>query len=244
MVDQSLVDYVKENLRKGYSIESLKKTMLDHGWDPGEVDHAIVIARSPSQPPSRPAPHPQQAQPYPPPQFQPQDQTQPPAQPGGAQPAQKAANQQPPSGQQAGPPHRPTGVTVICVLGFVLAILMILSGILSLGLSGLLGLVFDEAIIPIDLGNQTMMEDLGTLGSILRLMGLFYIVIGIVDLVGFYLLLNMKRIGWIIIIIMRVLSIITGIINLLGFSVTSVLAIVISAVIVVYLLIKRELFVY
>ena len=39
-----LVDYIKKNLSKGYTIESLKWALIDQGYSRSEVNRAIKIA--------------------------------------------------------------------------------------------------------------------------------------------------------------------------------------------------------
>ncbi len=45
MTNKQIVDYVKQNLSLGFSIEKIKKTLLDVGWQEHEVDDAINEAR-------------------------------------------------------------------------------------------------------------------------------------------------------------------------------------------------------
>lgn len=189
MADERLVNYIRDNLSRGYSPDSLRQTLVNQGWNINQVDEAINIAQAPS----------------------PQPQT--------------------PSAPQA-KPSRPTGVTIICVLGFLGAILVLFSGILLAGLGGLMG--------GLTSGDETVSMDLGGLGSLLGLFGYVFIIIGIVDFVGFYLLLKMKRIGWIIITVMGIIFIAMNVIN---FSVNNILGIVLWVIIIGYLFMKRKLFV-
>ncbi len=50
MVNQQLVDYINQNKDK-FKIEDLKKTLIESGYDPKEVDEAIKIATGKMPPP-------------------------------------------------------------------------------------------------------------------------------------------------------------------------------------------------
>ena len=41
MVDQGIVDYIKENLERGFSLEQIKQTLINVGWKQEEVNNAI-----------------------------------------------------------------------------------------------------------------------------------------------------------------------------------------------------------
>jgi DNA-binding transcriptional MerR regulator len=49
MANKQIVDYVKENLSLGFSIEKIKKALLDVGWPEHEVDEAISEVKGISQ---------------------------------------------------------------------------------------------------------------------------------------------------------------------------------------------------
>ncbi|NIO20204.1 MAG: hypothetical protein GTN76_05525 [Candidatus Aenigmarchaeota archaeon] len=114
--------------------------------------------------------------------------------------------------------ERPLGVTIICILGFISAIFALMSGIILTTITSL----FQNSIITL----------FGFLGYIL-------IIIAIANFIGFYLLLKMKRTGWVIVTVMGIISIILGIAS---FGIDSLVSIIISAVIVGYLFMKRKLF--
>jgi len=46
MADPRVVDYLKQNLEKGYSIDQLKKALLDGGYAPSSIDEAVRIAQT------------------------------------------------------------------------------------------------------------------------------------------------------------------------------------------------------
>lgn len=123
---------------------------------------------------------------------------------------------------------RPIGVTVICVLGFLVSILMLIAGFALAGLSGIL--------------ESLGLEAMGTSGTgiVFIAISVIFIIIGVACLVAFYLLLKMRKIGMIAVVILGIISIISSIIQ---FSTNQVVSIVIWLIIIFYLLVKRELFV-
>jgi hypothetical protein len=215
MADQRLVDYIIESLRSGYTADYLVQALLNQGWDMNQIREAINAAQG--YPPPQPAPA---AQPY---------QT---------QPAAKSAGAAEPKTR----PPRPTGVTIICILGFLGAILMLFAGVLIV----FLGQFFDQIMGVLPLGNETFplnitgLTGAGEFGSLSGFLGMAFIILAIVDFAGFYLLWKMKKIGWIIITVVGVLTITLYAIN---FSINYIVSIILFAVIVVYLLTQRKLFV-
>jgi hypothetical protein len=87
---------------------------------------------------------------------------------------------------------------------------------------------------------------LGGLGSLLTIISLIPLVTGAIGLVAFYLLLKMKRIGWIIVTVLGIISIVLSVIQavLVGFDIFSIaLGVGLWAIILGYLWTKRKLFV-
>lgn len=74
----------------------------------------------------------------------------------------------------------------------------------------------------------------------LSFMGYIFIVIALIDFVALYLLLKMKKTGWILVTLMEIITIILGVMVL---SMTNILGIVLAIVIVIYLFTKRKIFV-
>lgn len=50
MVDQKLVDYVKNVLKQGQSVDSVKQTLINQGWSAADVDEAIASVQPAAQP--------------------------------------------------------------------------------------------------------------------------------------------------------------------------------------------------
>jgi uncharacterized membrane protein HdeD (DUF308 family) len=71
------------------------------------------------------------------------------------------------------------------------------------------------------------------------LLGILATAVGIVDMIAFYLLLKMKRSGWIIVTAMGIISIA---LNLISFTAAGIISIALWVVILVYLFTKRRLF--
>ncbi|NIP40244.1 MAG: hypothetical protein GTN39_01840 [Candidatus Aenigmarchaeota archaeon] len=208
MIDERLIDYIRDNLRKGYSLDSLRKVLIDEGWDPNQVNEAINYVQNISPPASPPVPSPH-------------------------------PSWSPPEEEETRKPSRPTGVTIICILGFLGAILLLISGVLLVGLGG----IIVNTGIPF-LGNETASVTLGGFGSVLGplldLMGFVLIALAVIYFVSFYLLLKMNRIGFVLVILLGLLQIIGSAIS---FSMNNATMIVLWAIIIAYLFIKRKFFV-
>ena len=196
MVDENLANYIRDCLRSGYSIDSIKQTLIGQGWGYNQIEEAINYVQGYAQP----APAPNRM-----------------------------------------PAARPTGVTVICILGFLSSVLMLVTGILALGLAGIMG------GMGISVGGLSGASSLlGGLGSLLTIISLIPLVTGAIGLVAFYLLLKMKRIGWIIVTVLGIISIVLSVIQavLVGFDIFSIaLGVGLWAIILGYLWTKRKLFV-
>lgn len=131
---------------------------------------------------------------------------------------------------------------MICILGFLAAILLLIAGVFSVFLGGLFA-DFDLAGFDLTLENQTILsgfEGFEALGPILSFMGYIFIIIALIDFVALYLLLKMKKTGWILVTLMEIITIILGVLVL---SMTNILGIVLAIIIVIYLFTKRKLFV-
>ncbi len=114
-----------------------------------------------------------------------------------------------------------------------------------------LGFLIGGDVIPLPLGNFTMLGNetapFGSeiLGAFISYLGFAFIIMGILELVGFILLLKMKRIGWIIIMILGILQIIGYLFPSLisfTFDVTSIPILLLWIIVVGYLFMKRKLF--
>ena len=121
---------------------------------------------------------------------------------------------------------RPTGVTVICILGFLGAILGILGAVALIGLGGLSGY----------LAGMEGAAMLAFLGPFMGVIGALLLIISVITFVAVYWLWQMKKIGWTITMIMEIISI------LLSIAAFNILGLVIPAIIVIYLWMKKDLF--
>jgi len=135
-----------------------------------------------------------------------------------AQPAAK------PAAPAASPGQRPLGVTILSILGILVSLLIILSGVTLAGLSGMVGSAMNLGILT---GNA-------------MIVGVIFLVLGIVDLIAYIMLFKMKRIGWLLVTVLGVISILMGIATDV---MSNVITIVITALIIIYLYTKRQLFV-
>jgi hypothetical protein len=217
MADERLTAYIRECLRKGYPSDYILRTLANEGWKIDHVKEAIESLQAPSKPPPAPPsmllPSKPQA-----PQTQPTQQARP-----------TPSRQPPPKPAPSKPPTRPTGITVICILGFLGAGFSIFSGIIVISLSTL----FSTFVGTVG-GETAAAGELFTLGS---LIALSLIIIGVIEFVAFFLLLGMKRTGFILVVIMEIITI------ALAATSINILTIAIAAVILVYLLMKRNLFI-
>jgi len=226
MANQILVDYIRNGMKDGISIDVLRQQSLNQGWTEQEINEAINVATgAPASEHSTPGVHTNRLPEQPPSTPQ-------------AQPAEQAPQEQKPPQEKPARPKRPTGITIICILGLVYAVFSILFAIVAVIFVGMfagLDLVF---------GNQTVIDSPLLIPAqqivfLVNLMVYLSIVISIIYIVGFYLLLKMKRIGWIIITIMGMIAIV---LDVLSFSITNILNIAVVAVIIIYLFTKRKLF--
>jgi hypothetical protein len=164
---------------------------------------------------------------------------------GGAAPQGQAAPA--PQGQPAAvqgaaqPGKRTTGVTIICILGFLVSALGIVTGVAGLLLGSLFGALgsVTGGTAEADLGSA-----FGALGSFVMLISITSMVIGIVAFIAFFMLLKMKKIGWWMVIILGLISIAIPFLQLnVDVIIGNVLTFVIWGVIIVYLVLKKNLFV-
>ena len=119
--------------------------------------------------------------------------------------------------------ERPLGLTIICIFGFVGAVLTIISGIemlfaLGTTFSGETGGISDNVS--------------GVTGSII---GIVALLISIVSFYAFYGLWNIKKWAWTLTVILEIINIIFDLISLN-------LAIIIPVIVVIYLWMKRGIF--
>jgi hypothetical protein len=122
---------------------------------------------------------------------------------------------------------RPVGVSIISILGFLGAILLVISGIALLTIGRLAG-------------------SLGGLASIFGILGAaagaVFLILGIVQFVISYGLWKMKKWGLYIELILLILGILMNIFMAISSPASGIVGIVISAIILYYLYSKRGLF--
>jgi len=121
--------------------------------------------------------------------------------------------------------ERPLGITIIAILGFIGAVLIIIGG-LALSAVGTLLAMF-----------------LGPLGALGALAGVVVIIVGIVQFIISYGLWKMKKWALYIEMILLLLSIVMSLVTIAtSFDFTPIISIVISALIIYYLYTKKKLF--
>lgn len=113
---------------------------------------------------------------------------------------------------------RPTGVSIICILGFIGAILQIIGGITMAAFS-------DMVASAIAWDPSSMMA-----------LGVITLIIGIITFIGVYWLWKMLKKGWTIVMVLEILGLIIGIATM------NIISIVIALIILIYLWMKRALF--
>ncbi len=121
--------------------------------------------------------------------------------------------------------ERPLGITIIAILGFIGAILLIIGGLLLLFAGAFLGALF------------------GPLGAILGAsLGVVVLIIGIIQFVISYGLWKMKKWALYIELILLIIGIIFYIIAIVSGDLFSIVSLIISAIVFYYLYTKRKLF--
>lgn len=215
MTDERLLEYLRNNLEMGYSVEYLTEMLVQKGWEISEIKEAINIVRG-----NAPEEEPNNQPPVPPQETQ----------------AQKKPEKA----------RRPLGVTIICILVLLDALLMLFAGVLMIfmgNLFGDMGMFLVENQNTFLLGNQTgMLLGLGEVGSLLGFLGPIFIVIAIVEFVGFFLMWKMKKIGWIIVVAAGIATMAIYVLSLGGIDYMMLIYAALTAVVIIYLLMKRKLF--
>lgn len=122
--------------------------------------------------------------------------------------------------------QRPTGVSVICILGFLGAIIEIVGGLGMVALGGLTGgiAIPEMAAVP------------GFLAGMLGIFGAILVVLGIASFVVIFWLWQMKKIGWTLTMILEIIGILLSLVSF------NIIGLVIPVIIVIYLWLKKDLF--
>lgn len=124
--------------------------------------------------------------------------------------------------------NRPTGVTVISIVGFILSILGIIGGIMLIGI--------------LSLGSGLLLpglEEAGLSLTFFMALAAVSVILGLVGLAAFYYLLKMRKIGWTLVTVIGVISII---VSIASFNIGNIVSIIIWAIIIAYLWTKKGLF--
>ncbi len=129
---------------------------------------------------------------------------------------------------------RPTGVTLICILGFVEALVTIGSGLYAFLLGSILS--------GIGAAGGAVGAVFGVMGMLFSFMSLIPVVIGFLLLVAFYWLWKMKRSGWTIVMILEVIMLLFSLAGIATMNIYSILNLVLSVVILYYLFRNKKLF--
>lgn len=230
MIDQKLLDSLKTKLDNGKTPEEAKELLSGEGWDEEHIDEALNMVESTEDSDDFP-----EEEKIEEPKAEDFPEEKPKELPG--EKPEDFPEEKPKELPKKPKGQRPVMLSVISVIGILFSILGLLGGITLLGLSGLdmLGGLTGDAGNPI-------LELLGFGGLVT---GTIVLVINIAALVGFYMLFRMKRLGWILVMITGVISVILGLLSLVQsfaiFGLTFPLTLV-WLVIVAYLFLEREIF--
>lgn len=115
---------------------------------------------------------------------------------------------------------RPLPVTIIAILTLLGSLMMIGLGSMIVFFGGVV-----DSMIP--------------MAGFSMVLGIIPIVIGVIGLIAFYFLFKMKRIGWLLVMIVGIVSIIQGI---LTSFMNNLVSIILWIIIIVYLFLKKDLF--
>jgi hypothetical protein len=225
MADKRLINFIREGLRRGYSIEYLERQLVKEGWNLDEVDDAIDIVQAP--PPPAPSPEPEQREQPLHPQI----------------PPVRRAPPRPSGPPRPSKPSRPLGLTVIACLSFLGGILVLITGILILSFVGIVSGDYLSFLNGTSIGVPfaSSFEEM----NLLTMLGLAFVLMGVIELAGSFLLLKMKRSGRAIITAVGLIQVIAygaaGVISFsMGVEIIPIFAFWI--IIIVYLFAKRKLF--
>lgn len=128
--------------------------------------------------------------------------------------------------------ERPRGILIISIIGILLSLLSIASAISLVAMSS-----FSQT------GLQMSGMATAAIGGSLMVAALFGIVLGIIGLLGYFLLYKMKRTGFIIVVIFGIISIIQGIFQIMNLNFgINLISLLISILILLYVISKRNLF--
>jgi hypothetical protein len=125
---------------------------------------------------------------------------------------------------------RPTGVTIIAILNIISGIIMLLGGI---GLAAIGSILPTITTVDPSAGGQMALAGLLGAGGIA--VGGILIILGIISFIVAWGLLKGKSWAWTVTVILSVISIVIGIISLVGGNFGSIINIIIAGIIIYYL---------
>ena len=125
---------------------------------------------------------------------------------------------------------RPTGVTIIAILNIISGIIMLLGGI---GLAAIGSILPTLTTVDPNAGGQMALAGLLGVGGVA--VGGILIILGIISFIVAWGLLKGKSWAWTVTVVLSVISIVMGIISLVGGNFGSVVNIIIAGIIIYYL---------
>ena len=125
---------------------------------------------------------------------------------------------------------RPTGVTIIAILNIISGIIMLIGGV---GLAAVGSILPTLTTVDPNAGGQ--MAVAGLLGVGGAAVGGILIILGIISFIVAWGLLKGKSWAWTVTVVLSVISIVIGIISIVGGNFGSIINIIIAGIIIYYL---------
>lgn len=125
---------------------------------------------------------------------------------------------------------RPTGVTIIAILNIISGIIMIVGGV---GLAAIGSVLPAMTTLNPNAGGQTAL--VGLLGAGGIAVGAILIILGIISFIVAWGLLKGQAWAWTVTLILSIISIITGIVSLVGGNAGAIVNVIIAGVVIYYL---------
>jgi hypothetical protein len=125
---------------------------------------------------------------------------------------------------------RPTGVTIIAVLNIISGIIMIAGGV---GLAAIGSVLPTMTTVDPNAGGQMALAGVLGVGGIA--VGAVLIILGIISFIVAWGLLKGKGWAWTVTLILSAISIIMGVISLVGGNVGSIVNVIIAGIVIYYL---------
>ena len=201
MANQEIINYIKQSLGAGYSVETIRQTLIEQGWLNSDVDEAFAAAKAEGT--------------Y-------------------AIPDEKKA-------QPTEKPKRPALILVIGILGILGSILEIASGALVLSASSMLG-ALGGSIGNVSRG-AIQPSSAGALASLVMVIGIAYLVLGIITLMAFILLLKMRRKGMIMVVVLEIIAVALSVFSYISSGKIDLLSMGFPVLLLVLVIAERKKFV-